>query len=75
MNDIQFDEHLFKKLTPREIEIVKAAAEGWTCQMTADNFGTTLKTVQVQRSKLIKKLRCGHIAGAVALLIRSKIIS
>lgn len=73
--NIQFDQDTFSKLTPREIDIVRAAADGLSCKLTADKFGTTEKTVQVQRSGLLKKLKAGNITGAVAQLIRGGIIS
>lgn len=71
---IQFDEQTFRKLTPREIEVVKCAADGLSCKMTADVLGTTEATIQVHRHNLLQKLGTGNISGAVALLIRGGVI-
>lgn len=74
MNNIRFDQEVFRKLREREIQVAQAAANGLGCQQTADELLISIHTVQVYRHSLIKKLNCGHIAGAVAIMIRGGII-
>lgn len=75
MNNIQFDQGTWKKLSPREIEIVQAAAGGASIKKTAEELGITKATVQNHRRRIIWKLSCGNITNAVALLIRGGIIA
>jgi len=65
MNDIQFNQELWKKLTPREIDILQAAADDLSCKMTAQKLGTTEKTVQVHRHNILKKLKLKNSASLV----------
>lgn len=75
MNNIQFDQEIYKKLTPREIDIVRAAAGGASIKKTAGDLGISHKTVQNHRRRIIWKLSCGNITNAVALTIRGGIIA
>lgn len=75
MNNIQETQDVWKKLTPREIEIVKAAAEGSSIKRTADDLGISAKTVQNHRRRIIWKLSCGNITNAVSTLIRTGVIA
>lgn len=75
MNTLEQAQETWNKLTPREIEIVRAAADGLSCKLTAVKLGTTEKTIQVHRHNLLRKIGAGNIAGAVAQLIRGGIIS
>lgn len=68
--EITFNQELWNKLTPREIEIVRAAADGFSIKRTAGDLGISHKTVQNHRRKIIWKLSCGNITNAVALMIR-----
>jgi len=68
--EMTFNHELWNKLTPREIEIVRAAADGYSIKGTASNLCISNKTVQNHRRKIIWKLSCGNITNAVALMIR-----
>ena len=58
------------KLTPRQLDILRAAADDLTCKMTAEKLGTTEKTIQVHRHNLFKRLKCTTMSGAVAASMR-----
>lgn len=75
MNDIQFNQELWKKLTPREIDILQAASDDLSCKMTAEKLGTTEKTVQVHRHNILKKLQVGSITRAVVEALQGGVIS
>lgn len=74
MNDLQQTQETWKKLTPREIEIVKAAGEGKSIKQTAESFGLQRCTIATHRHSVIKKLGCGNITRAVDRLIRAGVI-
>lgn len=74
MNTLEQTQETWKKLTPREIEIVQAAGRGKSNKQTADEFGIRKCTVETHRHSIIKKLDCGNIAGAVDMLVRAGII-
>jgi len=74
MNNIQFDQGTFGLLTPREIEIVRAASGGSSIKRTAADFGISPNTVHVHRNNIIRKLKCGNITNAVTMLLKGGII-
>jgi DNA-binding CsgD family transcriptional regulator len=74
MNSIQFDQETWIKLTPREIEVMKAAASGKTAKEIAATLNMSKRTAEFYRTRIIEKLKAGTIAGAVAQLIRGGII-
>lgn len=75
MNDIQFNEEAWKRLTPREIEIIKAAADGNSIKGTASLLKIANGTVQTHRRTIIGKLNCGNMTNAVTILLRGKVIA
>lgn len=75
MNNIQFSEDLWKRLAPREIEIVKAAADGAGIKQTAALMGISRATVQNYRGRIIRKLSCRNMTHAVTILRRGGLIA
>lgn len=74
MNDLQNVQDMANRLTPRETEILKAAAEGNSNKRTADLFSISKSTVEAHRHSIIKKLKCGNITEAVSIFIRAGVI-
>lgn len=56
-----------KRLSPREIEVLRGIANGERASETAERFGTSEKTVKSQRYNVIKKLGAKNGPHAVAL--------
>jgi|GEM_PF-3272552 len=74
MNSIQFDQGVYKKLAPREIEVAIAAKEGLSIKATADKLSISHKTVQNYRRSIIWKLTSKNMTGAVGILMEAGII-
>jgi DNA-binding NarL/FixJ family response regulator len=74
MSNIQQTHDIWSKLTPREVEIVRAAAAGASIKQTAADLGISHFTVQNHRRRVIWKLACGNITNAVGILLRAGII-
>lgn len=62
------------QLTNREVEILRAAAEGETAQDTADRLGISRFTVIAHRKSAATKLGALNITHAVAVALRGGII-
>jgi LuxR family quorum sensing-dependent transcriptional regulator len=74
MNSIQFDQEAYGKLTAREIEIIRAAADGKSAEATANEIGASIWSIQNHRERARRKLNANSTAHAVAILIRGGII-
>lgn len=74
MNNIQFDQDTYSRLSPKEIEVVRAASEGKSIKATAEAFGVKVTTIAKHRQRILFKLSCGNIAGAVGMLKQGGII-
>jgi len=74
MNNIQFDQEIYKRISPREMEVAKAASEGLSLKATADRMGISKATVQNYRAHIFGKLGCKNISEAIALLIKGGMI-
>jgi DNA-binding NarL/FixJ family response regulator len=61
------------KITPRQLEIIRLASHGVDCKGMAQQFGTSKKTVEVHRHKILQKLNCVTMAGAVGMALRAKL--
>jgi len=61
-------------LTPREQEVLKLIAEGFTSREIADMLHRSIKTVQAHRSKLMEKLRLHDRTEIVRYAIRKGLI-
>jgi RNA polymerase sigma factor (sigma-70 family) len=61
-------------LTPREIEILKLVAEGYTNQEIADQLTLSIKTVQAHRANVMEKLDLRDITHLVRFAVRYGLI-
>lgn len=61
--------------TPRELEIIKLAMKGYTTKAMAAELFIEQGTVEVHRSNIIRKLRCGNLTAAVAISLRKNWIT
>lgn len=68
MNNIQFNQEIYKRLAPREVEAAKAAAEGLTIKQTADKMHIEIPTVKSYRARAMRKLGCKNMTAAVVSL-------
>jgi DNA-binding NarL/FixJ family response regulator len=62
-------------LTPRQREILKLIAEGYTTKEIADRLNISLKTAQTHRQQLMERLDIHEVAGLVRFAIRNGIIT
>lgn len=61
-------------LSPREMEILKLVAEGYTNQEIADRLVLSIKTVQAHRANVMDKLGLRDITQLVRFALRHKLI-
>lgn len=69
-----FDQEL-RLLTPREMEVLKLVAEGYTNQEIADHLVVSIKTVQAHRASVMEKLGLHNITHLVRFAIHTGLIS
>lgn len=62
-------------LTPREREVMKFLAEGYTVRQTAGQLGVSVKTIEAHKFNLMRKLDIHNKAQLVTVAIRKKIVS
>ena len=62
-------------LTPREMEVLKFVAEGYTNQEIADRLVLSIKTVQAHRANVMEKLELHDVTHLVRFAIRHGLIS
>lgn len=62
-------------LSPREMEVLKLVAEGYTNQEIADQLVLSIKTVQAHRANVMEKLGLENIAQLVRFAIRYNLLS
>ncbi len=62
-------------LTPREMEVLKLVAEGYTNQGIADQLVLSIKTVQAHRANVMEKLELHDVTHLVRFAIRHGLIS
>ena len=62
------------ELTPREREIFKLVAEGYTNNAIANELRISVKTVEKHRSSLMEKLGIRDLAGLVRAAIKLGLI-
>lgn len=62
-------------LTPRELEVLKLVAEGYTNQEIADKFVLSIKTVQAHRANVMEKLELHDVTQLVRFALRHGLIS
>jgi DNA-binding NarL/FixJ family response regulator len=61
-------------LTPRELEVLKLVAEGYTSQEIANRLVVSIKTVQAHRANIMEKLGLRDLAHLVRFAIRHGLI-
>lgn len=62
-------------LTPREVEVLKLVAAGFTNQEIADQLVLSIKTVQAHRANVMEKLGLHNITRLVRFAVRYGLIS
>jgi two-component system, NarL family, response regulator NreC len=62
-------------LTPREREILKLVAEGWSSPEIAQKLDLSVKTVEGHRGRIMSKLDTKNVAGLVRHAIRLGLVS
>lgn len=72
--NIQETQDIWKKLTPREIEIAKASVEGLTAGQIGDRLGIQKSTISTFRIRIVEKLGCRTFIEACACLIKGGIL-
>ena len=63
-----------RKLSKRELEILRSAAEGNSCKETGRDLGITESTVKVHRKAIIRMLNAKNCTHAVVLAVRKGLI-
>ena len=63
-----------RKLSKREIEILRSAAEGNSCKETGRDLGITESTVKVHRKAIIRLLGAKNCTHAVIMALRKGLI-
>lgn len=64
-----------RPLTDRELEVLDAAAQGETMDETATRLWLSLETIKSHRRHVIAKLGARNLSHAIALAVRSEILS
>jgi DNA-binding NarL/FixJ family response regulator len=64
-----------RRLTPRELQIVKMLADDMSERQIAEEFGTCYQTVKNQVRSVRRLLAIERTTGLVAYLLRQKIIT
>lgn len=62
-------------LTPREMEVLKLVAEGYTNQEIADKLVLSIKTVQAHRANVMEKLELHDVTQLVRFALRHGLVS
>lgn len=70
----QFAQALLKKLTPREIEVLRYIIFGGTSRSIAEKIGISPRTVEVYRANVIAKLGVKSTAEAIRIGCEAEII-
>ena len=73
-SDASSDDDPFESLSPREKEVMKLIAEGYTSAEIGKILFITDKTVEKHRVKLMKKLNARNLAGLVRLAIKYHLV-
>jgi DNA-binding NarL/FixJ family response regulator len=63
------------ELTPRQEEILKLIAEGFSTKEAAFRLGVSVKTVETHRTQIMERLNVHNIAGLVRYAMRSGLVS
>lgn len=74
MINIQKTHDIYKKLSPREIQVAQAAKDGKSIQETADLLSIRPCTVKAYRARIMGKLGCENTTSSVVSLIEAGIL-
>jgi DNA-binding NarL/FixJ family response regulator len=74
-NDESKNHHVFNVLTPRQLEVVRLVAEGYSTKQIALMLGISAKTVETHRAQLTERLDIHHVAGLVRYALEMGIVS
>ena len=66
---------ILSRLTSREVEILKAIAEGYSNKEIGDKLFISHRTVDTHRTNLMKKLEVHNIAGLIKFAIKSGLVN
>jgi len=61
-------------LTPRQLEVLRLAAEGYTARKTGTTLFIAEKTVKIHRGLIMRRLGAANFTAAVAIAIRLGLI-
>ena len=76
INPIAASQHLVDShLTPRQREVLRLIAEGFTTKEIAQQLNLSVKTVDAHRTQLMRELDIHEIAGLVRYAIRIGLVS
>lgn len=59
------------QLTPRELSVLRTSANGRSAKSVAHSLGLSIRTVEMHRSNIIKKLEVVNFAGALVLAAKA----
>lgn len=63
-----------RRLTPREIEVVRYVAEGFKNKDIAEKLGIQIKTVETHRTNINNKLGFNHVSQLIIYAIQKGLI-
>lgn len=61
------DAVLLKQLTPAEVSVLQASSDGQSSKEAANDLGLSVRTVEMHRSNIIKKLNVRNFSAALVL--------
>ncbi|QKG79138.1 response regulator transcription factor [Tenuifilum thalassicum] len=73
-NPDRVEEYENKKLTPREMEILKMVAQGYSNQLIAEKLFISVRTVESHKNHIMQKLELTTVVDLVKYAIKNKII-
>jgi two-component system response regulator FixJ len=63
----------FATLTPREKEVLDGVVKGKMNKVLASDLGISIKTIEIYRSQIKKKMKVKNIAELIAVVIREEV--
>lgn len=74
MNDIQFNQAIYKKLTDRELQVARYAKDGLSLKEAAERLGVTKSTIGNYRIRIMAKVGKPNMTAAVVSLMDAGIL-
>ena len=59
------------QLTPRELSVLRASSNGRSAKSVAHSLGLSVRTIEMHRSNIIKKLDAQNFAGALVVAAKA----